>query len=185
MRHTFSTALLLLAMSPSVYAGALDLSLSDEMAEFVLSTDMTSWGFRGGELGAGLLFNEDDDLAGTLRLQSLNRVSNAFTYGVGLKGYGVRLDEADEDFAALAIGGEVDFSLATQLPLTVALNAYIAPDILTSDDAEGLHEVSARLQAGISQMASAFIGYRRLEADMPGDDVEIDDNFHIGIRLGF
>ena len=184
MRRSLTAAVLMLA-GLSAQAASLELNLNDEMAELVYAARTDSLGAGNGEGAIGLLFNEDDDWVASLRLLSVNRVSNALSFNVGFKGYYANLDAPDENFGALAIGGGVKLGLASQVPVAVALDVFLAPDILTSGDAEGVDELSLRLEAQLAPQAAAYVGYRLLEADFGRRDHEVVDGAFLGIRIGF
>ncbi|HEX5514446.1 MAG TPA: YfaZ family outer membrane protein [Gammaproteobacteria bacterium] len=187
MRRLVSALALSLALVPTVHARSLELALNDDMAQFLYSTSTDPWGMRGGEFGIGVLFNENDDLVGTLRLLSTNRVSPSFRLGVGLQGYAGDLDEIDETMGAVAIGGNIGFSLAAQVPVSLVFEGWIAPGILAFGDIDKLKEMSARIEVGVSDHAAVFVGYRKLKVDLSDyrHDYELDDSAQLGIRIGF
>lgn len=185
MRRLLSAALISALLVPAAQAASLELKLNDEMAELEYAAPTGAMGLSGGEWGAGLLFNEDDDVVGTLSLRSLNRVSEALKFAVGFRGYLGNLDVPDEDLSSVAIGASVALSLAAQIPVSIGLSGYLAPDILTFGDAEGLREVALRVEAQLTPTAAVFVGYRELSVEFPGGDYEVDDGGHLGVRLGF
>jgi hypothetical protein len=187
MRKLLFPLALSAALMPSAHAASLDLSLNDEMAQFLVTSPTETWGMQDAEVGFGLLFNEDDDLIGTLRLLSTNRVSPSLRFGVGVQGYLGDLDGPNETPSAIAIGGNVAVSLAAQVPIALVLEGWLAPNILAFGDAERITDVSARVEAEVSNRAAVFIGYRLLEVDIEnaGNDYEIVDGGVLGVRFGF
>jgi hypothetical protein len=186
MRKLFPALVLSAALAPAVHAANLELTLNDEMAQFLVTSSAEPWGMRDAETGIGILFNENDDLLGTLRLLSTNRVSPSLRLGVGLQGYLGELDKVDETASAVAIGGNIGFGLAAQVPLTLVLEGWIAPGILAFGDIDGVTELAARVEAAVSPRATVFAGYRTLEMDIDGGgDYELDDGVNIGVRIGF
>lgn len=186
MRKLVSALALSAALVPAAHAANLELTLNDDVAQFLVTAPGDRWGMSNTEVGAGILFNEEDDLLGTLRLMSTNRISPSLRFGVGVQGYLGELDNYDETASAVAIGGNVGLSLAAQVPLSLVLEGWIAPNILSFGDIEKTKEWSARIEAAISRQAAVFVGYRKLEMEVEDRrDYELDDSANIGVRLGF
>ncbi len=179
----------LLAGPPAVQATELEIALSDEMVEGLVSTHTTRTGNQGVQFGGGALYNDDRDLLGTLFLQVTNRVDNRWqpvTFGVGTRVWGVSLDDADDNVFALAIGGSVGIGIPAQIPLALVFQGHVSPNITTSSDADRITEGMVRLEAEIIRGAHAFLGYRQFKVHSDEyRDVKIDDGFHVGIRLRF
>lgn len=187
MRKLFYSLALSALVAPAAHAATLDLSLNDEAAQFLVTSPTDSWGMQDAEAGVGVLFNEDDDLVGILRLLSVNRVSPSLRFGVGVQGYLGDLDDPNETVSGAAIGGNVGLSLAAQVPISLVLEGWIAPNILSFGEAEGFTDVSARIEAEVSNRAAVFVGYRQLEVDLEDTrrDYEIFDGGILGVRVGF
>jgi len=174
--------------STSVHADGLDISLSDETANVVYLTDSGSFGYGGADIGFGLFFNEADDVVGhaNILVTGNPRSGNNFQFGVGAKAYAGTLDEADEDVAAVGIGGVVRYVIPANTPMGIALEAYAAPSVTSFSDTDSLKEVMARFEIEVMPSARGYVGYRLLEPDMDdAGDVEIDDEIHLGIRFTF
>lgn len=187
MRRLLIACLLAVSLAPAAQARSLELALNDDMAQFLFSSPTDPFGIRDAELGIGVLFNEDDDLVGLLRLMSTNRVSPSLRLGVGLQGYLGDLDIPNETLSGLAIGGNVGIGLAAQIPVSLVLEGWIAPRILSFSDTEKIREWTARIEAQISNQAAVFVGYRKLKVDLENYSRghEVDDSAQIGVRIGF
>jgi hypothetical protein len=184
MRRLMTAFVVAIALVPAAHARSLELAINDDMAQFQFSTN--PWGAPDAEIGVGILFNEDDDLLGTLRLMSTNRVSPSLRLGVGVQGYLGDLDPINETMSAIALGGNVAFGLAAQVPVSLVLEGWIAPNILSFSDTERVREFSARVEAAVSNRAAVFIGYRSLKTNLVSHRrYELDDSAHIGVRIGF
>lgn len=185
MRRLIFVLIASLMLVPAAHARSLELALNDDMAQFTYSTGL--WNVQNAELGAGILFNEDDDLLGTLRLVSTSRVSHALRFAVGIQGYLGKLDDPDATMKAIAIGGNVGFSLASQIPLSLVLEGWVAPQILSFGKTEDMAELSARIEADLSQHAAVFVGYRKLKTDLERGpkNYKLDNSAHLGIRIKF
>lgn len=186
MRKLVSILILSAFTVPAVHAASLELTLNDDVAQFLITSPGDRWGMDNTQLGAGILFNENDDVLGTLRLMSTNRVSPSLRFGVGVQGYLGELDKVDETASSIAVGGNVGLSLASQIPLSLVLEGWIAPNILSFGDTEKTKEWSARIEAAISRQAAVFVGYRKLEIEVENrGDYELDDSANFGVRLTF
>lgn len=185
MRRTLSAALLSVAVAPMAYADSIDLRLNDNMAEITYATSAANLGLQDGDVSVGFLFNTDNDLVGSVGFQTVGRVDNYLSFSIGLKGYGVRVDEPREGLAAFAVSGGVGYTIPNS-PVTVALGGAVAPDILTFGDSSGIQEWSLRLQAQLLPNAAVYVGWRELRVQL--DDApthRVDNDLHLGLKLGF
>lgn len=171
-------------------ASQLDFSLSEETAALEAHVDSPAGGIGGSQISVGGIYNEDDDIAGFLGFSSRGSNSygttNAYTFGVGARGYFASLEDVDKSVGAVALGvnGKVRFNAGIPLALTGEL--YYAPKITTFDDGDDLLDTRIRLETDVSPNARAFIGYRTLQTDLKtGGDYEIDDNVQLGINFDF
>lgn len=174
-----------LLFASSAQAADLELRLSDDAGELEYLTGSEEVGLRNGRLGVGVLFNEEDDVIGQLRLESIGRVSESLSFLVGVKGYLGDLDRADETLTAVSVGGGVRLGLASQIPVALVLSGFVAPDVLTFGDLEGVVELEARLEAQLTPNAAAFVGYDFFEVDTGPRDMDVQDGLSVGVRLGF
>ncbi|MDO6460872.1 YfaZ family outer membrane protein [Granulosicoccaceae sp. 1_MG-2023] len=185
-------ALFLLAAANHAQAAtaSLDLALSNESAN--LAVDFTPPGAVAASTVANLggIYNENHDLIffGTLMARGSREFDrNYVTLGAGLKAYGGSVDELDQSVGALAIGGELGVVLVPSAnPIDMLLQGFVAPSITTFGDTEKLVEFSAKLRVEIVRSARAYVGYRLMQVDTEDyDDIEIDDNIHVGINIDF
>lgn len=188
LRRLMLTAVLA-GTATTLQAQELELALSDAMAEVILADRSTQRDHQSARYGVGLLYNEDQDLLGTLFLTVDNVVEGRWqpiTFGVGLKLYGANLDRSGESLAALAIGGNVGMGIPADIPLALVLQGYVSPNITTGGDASRVTEGQLRLEAEVVRGAHAFLGYRRIKFHMDSfRDERVDDGFHAGLRLRF
>lgn len=141
-----------------------------------------------GHLLFGLVVDDDDDVAGTVRMMRYSEPSDAtpVVLGVGIGFTAVALDRPDEEAYALTLSGSLAWPLPLDYPTSLDLEVSFAPDISTFGDGEGLLDASLRLDVDVSDWASAFVGVRLLEVDRgSGGDHELEDGLQIGVRLGF
>ena len=98
----------------------------------------------------------------------------------------IDIDDIDQDVLALGIGGQARYVFQTRTPVGFVLEAFAAPGITSFGDTENGREVNVRIEIEVLPSTRGYIGYRHLEFDLEDvDDVEVDDNAHIGIRLHF
>ncbi len=194
LRHIFSisvTALTILAFSNSARADALDINLSNDVAQFQYIAPMGDVGQGKSEGHAGFLYNNKDNLlvdAGVL--VSNEGDSPAFaSIGIGIKGVAAKIEKNDS--AALALGGQIRITPADDRKFAIVARVYFAPDIVTFGDAEKYIETVVRAEYNIMQNASAYVGYRKVTFDVvlpppfPVTEVDLDEGIHVGVRIAF
>ena len=185
------TCLCLLGMACISTSSANDFeaALSSETAQFTFRSDSSLIGWGGSDLALGLFYNEDDDLIGQVSLIQMRQASegNPLTFGVGVKGYLGTLDDIDQDVLAFGIGGEIRYTIPGTMPMAVYLRGYIAPEITSFSDTEGVLDYQIGFQIEALPQTYAFVGLRHLEFDTDDDDdyEADDDNLHFGVRLTF
>lgn len=186
-------SLFCLAAVNAAQARGLDISIGDEAAQITyLYESYGQIGIGGTDLGVGLFFNENDDviLHGGLLVTGNSLGDNrALQAGVGVKAFGGSLDvDTDEDtVSAIGIGGKFAYILPSRTPMSVSLEAYVAPGVTSFGDNERLAEAVFRFEVEIAPTTRFFVGYRSLDVefvDVPGE-YEIDDTGHVGIRFSF
>lgn len=191
-KRSIAAAVIAAACSAPAHAAGLDISLSDDTANFVWLTDAGSLGYGGADVGFGLFFSENDtddhDFVGTVNLLVTNNPAsgNNFQLGVGAKAYAGQVDEPEEDVAAIAIGGLVRYIIPSETPMGIALEGYAAPSVTSFGDTERMREIMARFELEVMPSTRGYIGYRFLEPELDeAGDVELDDQLHVGVRVVF
>ncbi len=188
-------AILAIAMiATQADARGIDLRLADETAEILYLTESSTFGYGGADVGFGLLFNEDDDLmfSGAAMVTGHGAGNNrALKFGVGGKLVLTMLDDrnntvADEEFGALAIGGQIRYVIPSSTPIAFLAEGFIAPEIVSFSGAEQYTEYRFAVELEVTPSARAYVGYRKIEFELQGGtEVELDDDPHIGIRIEF
>ncbi len=177
-RRTAAAVLLALA-SGSALADSLDLNLHDEALRATFAHTVSP----GMEWEVGHYFNEDDLTVTHLGMHvSGENWSKAGTFDIGLGGRALLARTDDEDAAAIALGLRVRFSPVHRLG--IGGDVYHAPDIIAFGEATAYTEASVRVDYQILPQAFLYGGYRNMEMDFEDvKDVEIDDSFHVGMKL--
>lgn len=191
-KSPFACLLCLCAIN-TANARGLDISIGNEAAQITyLYESYGQIGIGGTDLGVGFFFNENDDVVlngGVLVTGNSLGEHRAFQAGVGVKGFAGVLDvETDEDtVSAVGIGGKMAYILPSRTPLSISLEAYIAPEVTAFGDNERLAEAVFRFEIEVAPTTRFFFGYRALEVEFENisEEYEIDDTGHVGIRFSF
>lgn len=173
--------------------GALNVAHADQFEAF-LSERAAQIGYAkpigvtNSDAMAALFFNEDSDVMLNGGVMAFGQPPGQlpFSFGAGAKVYAFSLDDADETLAAGALGGRVVYTIPANIPMHVSAEAFYAPGVTTTGEGENMLDFNTRFEVEFIPRTSGFIGYRKLEVDLEnGDDVELDDNIHVGLRLNF
>lgn len=143
-----------------------------------------------GSLHAGIFLNEQRDtvILGDL----LTDVADPgrfqrWSFQVGPRAYGVLLSTENQDIFGAGLGGRARFTFGGTGPVSLHLTAFYAPDILTFGAADGIRDVSFRIELAMNPDLTGFVGYRILEIDLEGPvaNKRLDDGVHLGLRRRF
>lgn len=180
-------AVFLLAGSVPAMAQTFDISLSDDSAKLMYVAPMGQQGFGRGEFDGTLLFTDDDNILGAVGFGVMGEAgsgSPGLNAGVGVRLYGVNTDSSD--VTALTLGGQFRFSPPALSRLRIAGSFNFAPSIVTFMDGDRFLDTGVSVGYEIFQDAVAYVGYRRIRADIEnGPDLIVDKGAHIGINLQF
>jgi hypothetical protein len=192
MKRKFSRSLMgcFLLLPGLVIANDFEAALTSETAQFTFRSDSSLIGWGGSELGFGLFYNDVDDYLGQVSLIQRRQASqqNPLTLGVGVRAYLGELDAIKKDVVAVAIGGEVRYTIPGVMPMSVYLVAHYAPKITSFSDTEEIFDYNLGFQIEVLPQTTAFIGYRNIDIqvqDIKADYEITDDNVHLGVRLTF
>lgn len=172
-------------------AAGLDINLHDEAAEFVVDVPAQEYtAIETGQLGGGLLFNDDGDVIANAHLHVSGPPTQGFSplvFGTGVKGYSGYLDEPDRLMGGVALTGSARLSVPAQVPQAAILKVHFGPDITTSSNVERILETTLRYEFQFTPQAGAYLGYRYFDMATSDnyDDQTIDDSLHLGVRIGF
>ncbi len=172
----------------SVAANDFEAMLSSETAEFTLRSDSSLIGWGGSDLAFSLFYNEDSDFIVQASLLQMRQPSqeNPLTFGVGVKAYLGQLDDPDEDVVAVAIGGEIRYTIAGSMPMAVYFHGHLAPEITSFSGSEQITDYRLGFQIEALPQTVAFIGLRHFEIELDDGDYDADDDeIHLGVRLTF
>lgn len=189
LKHALLPALGLTITAANVQAADLELALSGASAAAEIYVDSGVIASGGADIRFSGLFNEDDDVMGSLGLvvRGTPAGRQPFSFGLGGQIYLVNLEDADLSVSALALGGSYKYFIPANMPVALGLELFYAPGITTSGDADSFMDFRARAEIDLLPSATIFAGFRSVTTELEGtsDDYEIDDNFHVGIRVQF
>ena len=110
-------------LSSQANASGIDLRLADETAEIMYLTQTSTFGYGGTDVGLGVFFNENDDLAltGSISVTGHGAGNNrALQFGAGVKLYVISLDTPNDDSGGgLGIGGQVRYVFPSTMPFAI------------------------------------------------------------------
>jgi len=197
LRKTIIIILAILPVSNS-FASGLDLRLGTDAAELVYLTESATFGYGGADMGFGLFLNEDDSYiasASILVSGSGDGDVRGLHFGVGAKVYAGIIDFPspidNQSGGSVAIGGQIRYVFPGSTPLAILVEGFAAPDVTSLSDFKGLTEIRVALEMEITPSARAYIGWRSLEVELDeglginGDEIDLDDSGHIGVRFSF
>ncbi len=162
-------------------------SLSETSAQLKYGMLVGGQRFGRSEMTAGFLYNSDSDYIAEAALMVVDEAGSklpGMRIGLGGKFYGASIP--GNELAALAIGGEIAYTLSQIDRLTLGAEGYYAPSIVSFMDTERFWEVAGRVQYAVLPTAGAFIEYRKFYADLDaGGGVSIDKGIRLGLRIEF
>ncbi len=181
-----STTALAIASAPAS-AGALDINLGNNSAQFQYSSPMGRDSLGKSEFHAGFLYNDEDNLffdSGILVKNEVGSNVPGVTVGVGIKGLIAKADS--NDAVAMALGGQIRFAPPFASRFGLAGQFYFAPDIVTFGDADRYIETGVRLEYEILPQALVYVGYRKIKFGLEvRPDVTLDEGAHVGVKITF
>jgi len=196
LRKALITTTLLVSFN-NASAGAIDFRVGQDMAELTFYTQNASFGYGGADIGAGVLFNQYNDvIASGSILVSGNSAGDvkALQFGVGAKIYGGDINgpdarRVDIKGGAIAIGGQIRYVFPGSAPFAVLGEVFYAPEVTSISEFDRLLEYRVALELEVTPSARAYIGYRMLEVDFNAfggnQNYEVDDSANIGVRFEF
>jgi len=177
---------MLMVSGPAAAVNGLDLNVNDKAARIALHFDLsnnlvvdTSWLYhqdKGNVVGAGL------------------HLTGAATGGrnplqAGLGGRLVVASSsvgAEDDGAALPIGGFVNYTLPDYDRFMVGGSVYYAPDVLSFGDMTKYREYNAWAGYSVLRQGQIYLGLRGIKGDFKDSpSVSFDTGVHFGVRLRF
>lgn len=191
MRHKLLFFIALLTFSQMLYADTVNIQLSNESARFSYAAEVFGGEFGPTELDVGAYFNEHDDTVvhGGLLVRN-DSLDNPIRIGIGLRAYyadaGNQPGQTQADVGVIAIGGEIKFTPDNFGGIGFGLNYFVSPSVLSFMDADGFTEFSLIADYNITEAATVYIGYRKMQVKLDtGGSFDIESSFIYGLMLRF
>lgn len=176
----------LILVSTAASAQRVDVTLKQDSARFSYISLIGGSTFGRTEMRAGILYNEDSNMAADIGLQVIDVAGSktpGLELGVGPRFYYLKHHDSDSSTAAIALGGQLRYKLPSVQRLAFIGNAYYAPSITTTLDADSMYEIGVGVGYELLPTANVYLSYRRIRADFTkGVGSENIDN---GVSLGF
>ncbi len=188
MKVTALSAAALLALGSASHAADLEITLGSQAAAVHVLADSDVIGVGGADLDFGVLFNDDSDVMGSLGLlvRGTPAGNPPWSFGLGGRLYYASIDSPDRSVGALALGGSAMYHIPGHTPMAFGGDLFYAPAITTFSDGDSFLHWGVRFEADVLPAATAFLGYRKVTADLDRHgDYDIDDSFHVGVRFQF
>jgi len=191
MYRKFILIIMALFISPWAYADLLDIQLSNNSARFSYAAEVFGGEFGPTDLEIGSYFNEDNDNVTHVGLLVRNdTLDNPLIISIGSRFYyadvGNQPGQAPADASVLTIGGELLYVPDTFAGFGIGVYYFVAPSVTTFQDADGFTEYGGTINYAITEQASFYIGYRKIEVEIENaSDIEVESSFIYGLRMRF
>jgi len=180
---------LLTALSSQSFARSLDFNISSESAAINYATLVGATNYGRTEFGIGFLYNEDDNYLADLSLLVIDEAgskSPGLEAGIGLKFYYGQAGSSDVDISGIGLGGQLRYRHPSAPRIVYSGALFYAPGIVTFQDADQIFDALATLEFEVNPSANIYVGYRYITTELKnGPDVDIDNNFILGMRFKF
>jgi hypothetical protein len=185
MKFTAASAAALLLCTNAI-ANELDLSFNDDAVRGFFVYDLES---RNLAWDAGVVNNSDKGIVvyGSLYVKGLASDGvNPLEAGLGGRTGWVDGEDSGQTGLPLALGGYLKYTLPSFNRISVRVDAYYAPDVLTVQDLDEYEDYSIRVAYNLLRDADIYIGARYVRGEFDNDtDQTIDNGMHIGVNLRF
>ena len=180
MNKIFFIVLFLSFWSNIVSSDEIELSLNDELIDIRVKADYGSDFF-----GPLAYMRSDSDGIDTDLLSytfATQGMVDRYNVILGLRPFWIDTEDGEGFGAAVGAGGNME--LATNI--IVSAEFFYAPKIITGGDIDDSLDMELRIGYQIIENGSIYVGYRELDVDVEdGDNIDIYDDFFVGINLRF
>ena len=177
-------ASVLLCVSAS--AGELDLSFNSDAVRAFYVHD-----FANRDLKSDFGFLTDSDKGEVINVSlfltgAASDGENPLEGGLGARTGYVDGDGSGQEGFPLAIGGYLKYTLQESNRISVRVDAWFAPDVLTLNDLEKYEDYSIRLAYNFLRQADVYVGARYVAGEFDnGTNVTFDNGLNMGINIRF
>jgi hypothetical protein len=170
-----------------VLADSFDINLRNNSAQIQYKSSIGREALGKSEFHMGALYANSKNLMGDFGILVKDEVGGAgsgINAGIGIKGLFAKTDGTKE--SALALGGQLRYTLPSDPRFGIVGQLYFSPSIVTFGDADHYSEETVQLEYAVIPQASAYVGYRKLELGFNShSNVILDDGVFVGVRLSF
>jgi hypothetical protein len=170
----------------SAMADELDLSFNDDAFRAYYVYD-----FESNDLAwdAGLVNNSDKGFVayGSLLLTGFASDGlNPLEGGLGARTGWIDGDDSGQNGVPVAVGGYLKYTFPNLNRVSVRVDAYYAPEVISIKDVEQFEDYTIRIAYNLLREADLYLGARYVKAEFDNDTEQTFDNgMHIGISLRF
>lgn len=137
------------------------------------------------DLNASALVHDDDGeiYAVGAQVEGRSLQQSNIEGALGGKLYYIDL-EGDADGSAIGLGGFLKISIEQVPALSIQLEAYYSPRVLSFHDIEHHTDFAAKVLYRVLHNGSVYLGYRKANVDIEdAGDGDVDEGLHIGMQL--
>lgn len=165
--------------SSNLWADSLDLNLHDNAFRFTYASFVDKKTVA--DFGALFLQERNNRQSDALIHTGVNFVFDQLRFGLRA----AYASPGPYDVLSLGFGGQGRFFLSRRVG--IGGHFYYAPEATSGMDSAGYHEFAARLKFKLTRGVYVYGGYRNLKVKIvsPDNKVELDDDFHVGLKLFF
>ena len=158
-------------------ASSLDLNFHDDTTRL----SYNSYTARDVVTDGGILFVSNNNSSEQLFHLGISKISKNVGFGIR----GIYTSPGSIDLAAISLAVNARFYLSAKTHLEIG--GYHAPEFTSFMDAAGYTEIGFRLSFNITEPLDIYIGYRnlKLKVENANNKIEMDDDFHLGLKFHF
>ncbi len=180
----------LFTLSQSVFADALDVNLNNTAVQFKYSASIRSLNKSNSEFHVGALYNDSKNTCADIgvMVKGENNSVPGMSIGVGIKALtgSIHYGPFTNSMSAIAIGGEVGYTIPTAKQIAILGEYFAGPKITTFGDAERFNQFSLRLEYEVIPQTKAYIGYREINFGIKaGGGAMLDSGWNAGVKVSF
>jgi YfaZ precursor len=177
-------------ISSSANAQRLDITLKDNSARLSYVSLIGGSTFGRTEMKASYLYNENNNTVVDMGLQVIDVAGSktpGLEIGVGPRFYYLKHQASQSTGAAIAIGGHLRYKLPQAPRFAVMANAFYAPSITSTLDAERMSETGLGIGYALLPTANIYLTYRHIRANFTQNTgaTTLDNGISLGMSFSF
>lgn len=183
MKNTIILTALCCCASAPVFANKLSADLNPDA--FGIKADALH-ASNGILYSAELLLTDDSGEMAAISMRTNGQVGNNKSLSGGLGGKTYVLDDEEDTYFALSLGGHLKYVLPEHDKLIFSGALYYAPSITITDEVESVIDLNLRASYQLFENAAVYGGVRHLVSENENDrEHEFDSGLHAGIEIDF